>query len=121
MNVRGWSWPNVTFRQNGTRAGTTRNIIDTGALKSSLTTRVESSGYLQRTIVIAYDTPYASLVHYGGVIKYPYGNKKAASAVIPGRPWVEAILEGTYGRQKFNVQKHVGEALKDVWMRTFRP
>ena len=71
----------------------TRDIIDTGKLKSSL----EIKSVFNQTKVgfqVSYNTPYAAFVHYGGMIK-PYGNPNAADVVIPARPWVQAVFEGS--------------------------
>lgn len=62
------------------------NVIDTGNLKSSLQIDVRYN-----VIDITYDAPYADLMHYGGYIR-PYGNPNAKKVYIPGRPWVENIL-----------------------------
>lgn len=66
----------------------TRDIIDTGELMNSL--RIEIKG---KNISITYDSPYAMLVHYGGYIM-PYGNDRIERIYIPGRPWIDAVLNG---------------------------
>ena len=78
MSSSAWQW----------RTGGSRDIVDTGALKSSLSITF-SGGSFQ----ISYSEPYAALVHWGGYI-YPYGNKGAERIYLPGRPWVEATVMG---------------------------
>lgn len=96
-----WSWPRTTLRRNGTTAGYSRDIVDTGMLLSSQKTALKISQ--NKFIVEMTNTaPYATLVHYGGVVQ-PYGNKNANSVLIPGRPWVTAIFEGTNGQEKIDV------------------
>lgn len=63
-----------------------QNLVDTGNLKSSLTIDLRYN-----VIDITYDAPYADLLHYGGYIR-PYGNPNAKKVYIPGRPWVENVL-----------------------------
>lgn len=75
----------------------TRDIIDTGELKNSLSIAV-----IDGNVEISYDAPYASLIHYGGYIM-PYGNSSGARVYIPGRPWVAATLEGNGPVQKFDL------------------
>lgn len=118
MSSKKWDWPNITHRRNGKTAGTSRNIVDLGSLKGSLSVE----GKAKRTkalIIITYDSPYAAMTYYGGVIANPYGNNSAASVVIPGRPWVEAILYGTHGQPKFNLTGPFKTAIKQEWNRAF--
>ena len=75
MMAAGWAWTDGA-----------RDIIDTGQLLSSASVELVDDG-----ILIAYGTPYASIVHYGGYIA-PYGNKNAEKVYLPGRPWVAAVL-----------------------------
>lgn len=94
-----------------------RDIIDTGKLKSSLQIKT----IFNQTKVgfqIAYNTPYAAFVHYGGVIK-PYGNPNAADVVIPGRPWVQAVFEGTNGQPKFDLRTPFDKGVSEVWSAQF--
>lgn len=101
-----WSWINGS-----------RDIIDTGTLKGSLQLKTIFS----KTKVgfqISYNTPYAAFVHYGGVIK-PYGNKNAADVVIPGRPWVQAIFDGSHGQPKFDLQTPFDKGISEVWSAQF--
>ena len=78
-----------------------RDIVDTGRLKESLEIKTD---FKQTKIgfSVSYNTPYAAFVHYGGVMK-PYGNKSAADVVIPARPWVQAVFEGSHGQPKFDM------------------
>ena len=90
-----------------------RDIVETGALMRS---RKIKTQYLQTKAVIGiqYTSPYAALMYYGGMIQ-PYGNRNAASVLIPARPWIEAILQGTYGMQKFEIAKPYDAAFKNAW------
>lgn len=72
----------------GWNEGGSRDIVDTGALRDSLT--VSRQG---KELLIDYSAPYASFVHYGGYIQ-PYGNASIAAVYIPGRPWVDSVLYG---------------------------
>ncbi len=98
-----WSWPRNTVRVNGSVAGTTRDIYDTGGLYASQKLNI-SHQVTQSKLTITYSAPYASLVHYGGYIR-PYGNKNANTVLIPARPWVEAILNGSHGQDKVDISK----------------
>ncbi len=59
----------------------TRDIIDTGRLKDSLHIQMNGFGLL-----ISYNTPYAAIVHYGGVTR--------GGGIYPARPWAESVLLG---------------------------
>lgn len=83
--------------------------IDTGKLKNSLEIRAKFS-QTKVGFSIIYKTPYAAFVHYGGVIRYPYGNRSAASVTMPGRPWISAALKDFDLRTPFD--KGIGEAWK---------
>ncbi len=87
-----WSWPRPTIRENGTIAGGTRSITDTGRLKASGRVKVK---FLQTKTLftIAYSAPYATLVHEGGYV-LPYGDATRNPTYIPGRPWISAVLSG---------------------------
>ena len=94
MESKTWDWPNDTLRQNGSTAGRTRDIVDTGKLRDSLKV---STKFLKTktTFNVTYGAPYAALVHEGGYI-LPYGDSFKDPKYIPGRPWVTAALEGGY-------------------------
>jgi len=77
MSAAVWGW----------RDGS-RDIVDTGALSRSLEIDATDDG-----LSVYYTSPYAALVHYGGYIS-PYGNKNIAKSYIPGRPWMDAVIEG---------------------------
>jgi hypothetical protein len=62
-------------------------LVDTGALRDSGSVTINENG-----LTIAYDAPYASLLHYGGYI-HPYGNVNLR-VYLPPRPWVESVLFG---------------------------
>ena len=95
----------------------TRDIIDTGKLMRSLVISKEVSG--PRTVFnITYNRPYAGLIYYGGYIT-PYGNKNAADVFIPGRPWVQAIMEGSYGQEKIDIEGSMKRAINKAWKGRF--
>ena len=94
-----------------------RDIIDTGRLKNSL----KLTAVFNQTKVswqIQYRTPYAAFVHYGGVIK-PYGNKNARDVLIPARPWVQAVMEGSYGQPKFDIKTPFDEGMAEAFATEF--
>lgn len=94
-----------------------RDIVDTGRLKSSL----QIKPIFSQTKVgfqVAYNTPYAAFVHYGGMIK-PYGNQNAADVLIPARPWVQAVFEGTHGQPKFDLQTPFDRGISEIWSAQF--
>ena len=78
MSSTSWQWT----------TGGSRDIVDTGSLKDSLSITFAGGSFL-----ISYSEPYAALVHWGGYI-YPYGNRNAQKIYLPGRPWVEATMMG---------------------------
>lgn len=78
MTAAIWNW-----------RGESRDIIDTEALKNSLTIQKAGNGF-----TIKYNQPYAAIVHNGGYIKHPYGNPYAAKFYYPARPWVDSVLKG---------------------------
>lgn len=112
-----WAWPRITQRQNGTEAGTTRDIIDVGTLAKSLKI-VEKNSQTKTDLTIQYNAPYAALVHYGGAV-LPYGNKNAATVVIPARPWIEATLLGTHGMTKFDIDTRFQQGISEAWKEQF--
>jgi hypothetical protein len=88
-----WEWSGrATFRQNGEIAGTPRDIIDTGHLASTLKLTTKFMATKVQT-KIAYSAPYAGLVHNGGAI-LPYGDSNRNTVLIPGRPWIDAVMKG---------------------------
>ena len=101
-----WHWPTGS-----------RDIIDTGKLKSSLKI-ITKFGQTQVSFQVQYSTPYAAFVHYGGVIK-PYGNMNAADVLIPARPWVQAVFEGTHGQQKFDIRTPFDRGISEAWSAQF--
>ena len=77
-----WEWNGVTTkRENGDVVGTPRDIVDTGKLKESLQIRANNLG-----LIVSYNTPYAAIVHYGGITWN--------GGFISDRPWAEAVLLG---------------------------
>ena len=91
---------------------TNYDAIDTGRLKNSLEIR-EKFSQTKVGFSIIYKTPYAAFVHYGGVIRYPYGNRSAASVVIPARPWVERALE------TFDIRTPFDRGIQEAWSAQF--
>lgn len=81
------------------------DIYDTGELLSSGSIEISQSG-----ITIAYDAPYAALVHYGGYI-YPYGNT-STKVYLPPRPWVESVLNGGGPVPEFDFLKYYKEEIE---------
>ena len=106
MDYPGWSWTSGP-----------RDIVDTGKLKKSLVL-AEKNLKTKTTIEIKYRSPYANMVHYGGYIQ-PYGNKNANSVLYPARPWVEAVLKGGYGIDKFSMTAPMNAGFNEVWTRRF--
>lgn len=112
-----WGWPRETKRVNGSTAGTTRDIVDTGALKSSLKI-TEKNAQTKSTIGVTYTAPYAAMVHYGGAVQ-PYGNPRASTVIIPGRPWVSAVINGTHGFEKFDADEPYRRGIFEAWNEAF--
>ena len=101
-----WSWTDGS-----------RDIIDTGTLKGALKINTKFA-QTKVTFEIQYNTPYAAFVHYGGMIK-PYGNQNAADVVIPARPWVQAVLEGSHGQEKFDMRTPFDKGIGEQWKAQF--
>lgn len=101
-----WSWTDGS-----------RDIIDTGTLKGALKINTKFA-QTKVTFEIQYNTPYAAFVHYGGMIK-PYGNRNAADVVIPARPWVQAVLEGSHGQEKFDMRTPFDKGIGEQWKAQF--
>ena len=107
----------ATYVQQSLRGALDQSIsnvgaIDTGRLKNSLEIRSKFS-QTKVGFSIIYTTPYAAFVHYGGVIRYPYGNRSAASVVIPARPWVERALE------TFDMRTPFDRGIQEAWSAQF--
>jgi len=94
-----------------------RSIVDTGALRDSLVVTPRFS-QTKVSFQITYKSPYAAFVHYGGVIK-PYGNPNAADVIIPARPWVQAVFEGTHGQTKFDIRTPFDKGISQAWSEQF--
>ena len=106
-----WSWG------VGVAGVATRDIVDTGALMSSL--KLKATFLQTKTkLDITYTKPYAAFVHYGGYVK-PYGNQKANAVYLPGRPWVTAVIEGTHGQPKFDSGKYFDQGIQEAWKAQF--
>ena len=95
----------------------TRDIIDTGKLKSSLQIKTNYS-QTKVSFQVAYNTPYAAFVHYGGAI-HPYGNKNAPTVLLPGRPWVQAVFDGSHGQPQFDIAKPFNQGIDEAWSEQF--
>ena len=110
-----WPWNRNVVWRDGTVPGNPRDIVYTGKLRDS---RVLKTKFLKTkaTLSIAYKAPYAALMYYGGAIQ-PYGNKNVVSVLIPGRPWIEAIFEGTYGQPKFDFATIFNNAWNDEFQK----
>ena len=88
-----WNWPNTTERSDGSIAGTTRDIVDTGALLNSVEIIVDGDvGF------VSYGVDYAVQVHEGEVT--PSGKIK------PGRPWTVAAA------QNLDISQHMADELR---------
>jgi hypothetical protein len=70
-----WSWPRTTERQNGSTAGTTRDIVDTGKLLASQRVKIASLA-----ADIDWGVQYSAIVHQGN------------GTTVPARPWTETAL-----------------------------
>ncbi|MGA0100596.1 MAG: hypothetical protein ACO3HF_01000 [Burkholderiaceae bacterium] len=117
MQSSSWGWPRQTLRKNGSTAGTSRDIIDTGALMRSKKLKVDFK-QTKASLNIRYTAPYAAIVHYGGYI-IPYGRPGRAAVNIPGRPWITATFEGTNGVPKFDADTILNNAIKEAWTQQF--
>lgn len=84
------------------------DIIDTGELMNSLTVSIQGD-----TLTMDYTAEYASFVHYGGYLA-PYGNKSIDKVYIPGRPWVDAVVQGYGGFQPIDFAELYGRAFREV-------
>lgn len=107
------------YRKNGEVAGDgTRNLIDTGKLKKSKKVKTE---YLQTKTKtsVTYTSPYAAITHYGGAIR-PYGNKNAATVILPARPWIDAVIVGGYsGIESLKADEILNNAISEAWKAQF--
>lgn len=113
-----WSWNRDPVWRNGVRPGNPRDIVYTGKLRESKTLSIKYAKTMA-TMTIAYKTPYAALMYYGGYVQ-PYGNKSAATVLVPGRPWVEAILNGTHGQPQFELVRIFSNAWDAEFRRSVR-
>jgi hypothetical protein len=81
------------------------DIFDSGKLLSSGKVTANQDG-----ITIAYDAPYAALVHFGGYIN-PYGNA-SARVYLPPRPWVESVLNGGGPVPQFDIASYYEQEIR---------
>lgn len=88
--------------------GDGEDIIDTGELMDSL--QITISG---NKVTMDYGADYAALVHYGGYVA-PYGNKSIDKVYIPGRPWVDAVMQGYSGIEPVDLVAAYSKAFQYV-------
>ncbi len=79
MQARRWAWPRTTPRQNGSLAGTTRNIVDEGRLRDSQT---DPRRVAPHTYQIDWTAPYAAAVFLGAVFRKRSGSLPARNAPL---------------------------------------
>jgi hypothetical protein len=84
------------------------DIVDTGNLLASGTVTANRGG-----VTVAYDAPYAALVHFGGYIN-PFGNTRVR-VYLPPRPWVESVLFGGGPVQEFDFSRYYREEFEKVF------
>lgn len=75
-----WSWPGNTQRKNGSTAGTTRDIVDTGNFAGS-------QRYRTRQLKSGVRFDYGWYVDYAGYIR------NGTSSSYPGRDWITKGLQ----------------------------
>jgi hypothetical protein len=92
-----------------TRSGAA-DIYETGELLASGNVVINESG-----LTIAYDAPYAALVHFGGYI-HPYGNT-SAKVYLPPRPWVQSVLSGGGPVPQFDFQQYYTQEIAAAFRR----
>lgn len=83
----------------------TADIYDTGELMQSGSVTVRRDG-----VTIAYDAPYAAIVHYGGYVS-PFGTA-ASKIYLPPRPWVESVLNGGGPVEAFDFAKYYQQEIE---------
>lgn len=96
METNAWSWD----YGDG-------DIVDTGALRDSVNVEIVGS-----SIKVTYAEEYAAIVYYGGYI-HPYGNPRV-QIYMPGRPWINAVLNGGGPVPQFNVADVYGRHFFDI-------
>jgi phage gpG-like protein len=92
-----------------TRSGAA-DIYETGELLASGSVTANDNG-----LTIAYDAPYAALVHFGGYI-HPYGNIRT-KVYLPPRPWVRSVLSGGGPVPQFNFQQYYTQEIAAAFRR----
>jgi hypothetical protein len=92
-----------------TRSGAT-DIYETGELLTSGSITADEDG-----LTIAYDAPYAALVHFGGYI-HPYGNTRA-KVYLPPRPWVQSVLSGGGPVPQFDFEQYYTQEIAAAFRR----
>lgn len=91
----------------------TRDIIDMGGLHDSL--KITTKFLTTKTqTVIQYTAPYAYLTHEGGAIQ-PWGNRNAATVILPARPWVRSVLTGDGPVPKYNYREVYQRSIAKAW------
>jgi len=117
MQSTNWNWPRTTLRKNGSTAGRSRDIIDTGKLQKS--GKVVAKYLVTKTTMeVRYTAPYARLVHEGGYIT-PYGKEGRTAVYVPGRPWIRSVMVGENGYEKFEVDSVMNAAISEAWKEQF--
>lgn len=79
LQARRWAWPRPTPRQNGSTAGTTRDIVDEGRLRDSQTPPRRVAPH---TYQIDWTAPYSAAVFLGAVFRKRSGSLPARNAPL---------------------------------------
>ena len=80
-----WPWPRETVRQNGSKVGSPRDIVDKGDLKNSQFIEDVSDVYK----VVGYTADHAPLVHEG----YQIERNDGTVTDVPARPFIDTAIE----------------------------
>jgi len=86
----------VTYRNNGERVRSPRNIFDTGELARSQTPPQVTSNSMR----IAWTAPYSGEVLRGGYIV----SRRNGNYIAPGRDWITPVVQAT-PPEKFFVEE----------------
>jgi hypothetical protein len=99
IQTQQFKWPRETRRRNGTRAGTTRDIVDLGNFLRSQRRSFDG----RTTITFTWDVPYASLILKGYVTQQRSGGGRSGT-LVEGRNWIKPALENAPLEQFFAQQ-----------------
>lgn len=100
-------------RGGNPRTSGMRSLIDTGELKDSL--KIKTSFLKGKTVIgISYSAPYAALTHYGGAIQ-PYGNKNAATVLLPPRPWISKVIGTSENKGSYDMHSVLERNILAAW------